>query len=169
VLDLCTGSGCLGLYTASKEPRARIAATDLSKDALEIARENGATLKLAERVEFFEGDLFAALKPEQHGSFDLVVANPPYIDPATKDTLMAEVREHEPAQALFAADAGLAISKRILAEAPQWLKAGGWLGLEFGVDQAAALESAARAAGFAQVEIKIDHARRPRFVLARKN
>ncbi|HYF50247.1 MAG TPA: peptide chain release factor N(5)-glutamine methyltransferase [Planctomycetota bacterium] len=166
-LDLCTGSGCLALYIASKEPRAKVAATDISREALDIAKENAAALKLSDRVEFTQGDLFEALLREHAGGFDLITANPPYIDPATKDSLMPEVREHEPAGALFANEAGLAVAKRILNAAAVWLRPGGWLGLEFGVNQAEALEAAAKAGGFAHVEIKFDAAKRPRFVLAR--
>jgi release factor glutamine methyltransferase len=167
VLDLCTGSGCLALYIAKKEPRAKVTATDISAPALAVAKENSETLKLAERIDFAEGDLFAPLKPELKGTLNLIVANPPYIDPATKPTIMPEVKDHEPSGALYADDKGLAISKRILSDAKSWLKPDGRVAVEFGVDQAKPLEEAARAAGFASIEIKLDAARKPRFVIAR--
>jgi len=167
VLDLCTGTGCLALYVASKVPGARVIATDLSPDALALARGNAAALKLTERVEFRPGDLFAALSDGLQ--FDVLVTNPPYIDEATRAELQPEVRDHEPAIALFAADRGLAISKRILAECAPWLKPGGWLGMEFGIHQDAALAAAAQESGhFSGVSLEKDAARIVRFLHARR-
>lgn len=168
-LDLCTGSGCLALYLASKEPRALLVATDLSAEALALAAENAAALNLAERVAFKQGDLFAALGADIKNSLDLIVANPPYIDPASKATLQPEVRDHEPASALFADDQGLAISRKIVAEAGEWLRPGGWLGVEFGIGQAETLRKLAEENGaLTEISIKEDHNKIPRFVLARK-
>ena len=88
VLDLCTGSGCVALYVASKIPGAHVVATDLSKDALTQAAENARTLKLDSRIVFLEGDLFKALKDSYENTvFDLIVANPPYIDENERATL----------------------------------------------------------------------------------
>lgn len=168
-LDLCTGSGCLALYIASKEPRAQLIATDLSPEALAVAAENAKSLNLDARIAFKAGDLFDALSSEPKNSFDLIVSNPPYIDPATKAGLQPEVRDHEPPQALFADDRGLAVSKRILASAGEWLRPGGALGIEFGVGQAEALRTfATENAALESVEIKEDHAKLPRFILARR-
>jgi release factor glutamine methyltransferase len=120
-------------------------------------------------VAFHQGDLFAALGPEFKGAFDLVVVNPPYIDPAARETLAPEVRDHEPREALFADEHGLAVIKNILAGAGEWLKPGGWLGLEFGTEQAAEVKILAAAAGiFGNLEIRPDDAHIPRFLFAQK-
>ena len=167
VLDLCTGSGCVALYVASKVPGARIAASDLSPQALELARENAAALKLDARVDFYQGDLFGALpSPEP---FDLIVANPPYIDPALKDSLQIEVRDHEPALALFAENQGRALAEKILSTCGPWLKPGAWLGLEFGAGQGPALkEHATRTGLFDEMTLHADGAKLPRFIMARR-
>ena len=168
-LDICTGSGCLALYLASKVPAAHIVASDISAAALAVASENAKALQLDSKVAFHAGDLFAALPPEHKGSFDLIVSNPPYVNPADKPTLAPEVLNHEPAQALFADEAGLAVLRRIVNEAAEWLRPGGWLGLEFGVDQAEILKEIAADKGlYDSAEIKLDHARRPRMFVARK-
>ncbi|HEY3321770.1 MAG TPA: peptide chain release factor N(5)-glutamine methyltransferase [Planctomycetota bacterium] len=167
-LDLCTGSGCIALYLAAKDPRAKVDATDISPEALAIAAENARALKVDERVAFHPGDLFAALPAEMAGSFDLLVSNPPYIDPALKDTLQPEVREHEPAQALFAPDAGTAVLRRIIDSGAQWLKPGGWIALEFGQGQASVLEGLAKAANWQNIDVRHDDAKLPRFLVAQR-
>lgn len=168
-LDLCTGSGCLALFMASKEARAKISAADLSPAALAIAKKNADALKLSERVEFHEGDLFVPLPQDGREAYDVIVSNPPYIDPAQKPTLQPEVRDHEPALALFAEDNGLAVLRRIVSEASAWLKSGGWLGVEFGFGQHEAVKGMAEQAGtFAVVEIVADANKIPRFLQAQK-
>jgi len=170
VLDLCTGSGCVALFIASKVAHADIVATDISASALAIAEENARALNLVERVAFRLGDLFGALRPEEKESFDVVVANPPYVDPAAAGTLAPEVREHEPREALFAAEGGLALVRRILSEVGAWLRPGGWLGLELGLGQAAEATQAAQAAGvFQSVASCEDGARLPRYLYAQRD
>ena len=169
VVDLCTGTGCVALYVASKEPRAALIATDLSPEALALAAENAAALKLEGRVNFRAGDLFAALPDEHKGAIDVLTANPPYVDPADKDTLAPEVRDHEPALALFANESGLAIIRRIVSGAAEWLKPGGWLGLEFGIKQEDAVRQMAMDAKLDSIDIARDHNRKPRFLFARRN
>jgi release factor glutamine methyltransferase len=168
-LDLCTGSGCLALYLAANESRLRLDATDISPEALAVAAENAQMLGLTPRVLLHCGDLFAALPADRRGACHLLVANPPYIDPAQRDTLQPEVRDHEPAKALFADDAGLGILRRIIQEAPDWLTGGGWLGLEFGMGQSAALQALAEnTAAYDRIEIMPDNNRIPRFLIARR-
>jgi release factor glutamine methyltransferase len=170
VLDLCTGTGCVALYSASKIPDATVIATDISTAALTLARENAVALKLDARVEFLEGDLFGALN-ESHKSdgFDVIVTNPPYIDETTRTTLQPEVRDYEPASALFAAEGGVAISRRIIEMGASWLKPYGWLGLEFGAGQQEIIREIATATGnFADIQIEKDGAKLPRFLMARK-
>jgi release factor glutamine methyltransferase len=168
-LDLGTGSGCLALALAAHEPRVRVTAVDISAEALGVARGNAAALELAERVTFLEGDLFAPLPPGERGTYQLVVANPPYVDPAAAETLMPEVRAHEPRVALYAGEQGLAILRRIAAEAGEWLAPGGRLGLEIGPPVAAAVRGLLAASGsFEQIEIRQDARKCDRLALAVK-
>ena len=170
ILDLCTGTGCIALYAAKSIPGARVIATDISTAALALARENAQALKLEDRVEFAQGDLFAALS-ETHAAegFDVIVTNPPYIDDTTAATLQPEVRDYEPASALFAGEGGAAISRRIIETCAPHLKSGGWLGLEFGAGQHEIMREIAAATGnFDDIQIEKDGAKLPRFVFARK-
>jgi release factor glutamine methyltransferase len=171
VLDLCTGSGCLALYVASKVANARVVATDISAEALAVAAENARTLKLEERVAFHQGDLFAALPTSglQPPAFDLLVANPPYVDQAAREMLPPEVREHEPHVALFADGGGLSVVQRIVADAGGWLKPGAWMGIELGLGLAdGARKLAEDVGGFENIEIKADHLNVPRFLVAQR-
>lgn len=128
VLDLCTGSGCLGVIAAKLFLQARIHATDLSKDALEVARRNIADSDEENRIELYEGNLFA---PLPKGRYDLILANPPYVDEAAMAALPPEYR-HEPAMALDGGRDGLAIVRRILGEANERLAPRGLLICEIG-------------------------------------
>ena len=166
VLDLGTGSGCLALALAQATPRARVLALEIAPVALEVARANARRLQLEDRIEFLESDLFSALPPERSGAADLIVANPPYIDPALRTTLQVEVRDHEPAGALFAADAGRAVIRRIIVAAPRWRRPGGWLGVELSPEQAQWAAQTAAAAGFQRVEIRKDLAKKERILVA---
>jgi release factor glutamine methyltransferase len=157
VLDLGTGSGAIALALASARPRWRIVATDVSAEALTVARVNAATLGL-ERVEMIEGDWLACVPGR---TFHLIVSNPPYVaaeDPA----LRAPELKREPQIALVAAEGGLAALRRIIHAAPGHLEPGGWLLLEHGAAQAAAVAGALVARGFAQVRSQRDLAGRER-------
>jgi ribosomal protein L3 glutamine methyltransferase len=132
VLDLCTGSGCLAVLAAHAFPAARIDATDLSADALEVARRNVDESDRADRIRLLHGDLFAPVRDRR---YDLILSNPPYVDAAGMAALPPEYR-HEPTLALAGGDDGLAIVRRILAEAPAHLKPGGGLICEIGRGQA---------------------------------
>ena len=138
VLDLCTGCGCIALAIASECPAATVVATDVSADALAVARENAEACGLADRVTLLEGDLFAALEalPEAARVFDLIAANPPYVSEAEQPALMPEVRDHEPRAALVAGPTGFECVDRIVAEAPRYLAEGGALLVEIGYAQA---------------------------------
>jgi release factor glutamine methyltransferase len=143
IVDVGTGSGCIALSLAAERPDARVHATEVSKAALAVARENARRLGLADRVSFHEGDLLQPLAP-QFGAIDLVVSNPPYVDERERDTLAPEVRDHEPAVALFAPDHGLAAYRRLLPEAAAALRSGGPLVLELGAGQLAEVERICR-------------------------
>jgi ribosomal protein L3 glutamine methyltransferase len=128
VLDLCTGSGCIGIAIATHFEDAQVDLVDLSEQALGYARRNIAQFDLADRVDAFAGDLFAPVAGER---YDLIVSNPPYVANAEVDALAAEF-QHEPALALRSGDDGLDLPLRILARAAEHLGVDGWLVLEVG-------------------------------------
>jgi release factor glutamine methyltransferase len=126
ILDIGTGSGAIAA-TLALETKARIVATDISRAALRVARENA--LRLEATVDFLECDLGSALRGN---SFDLVVSNPPYVPETSRAALQREVRDHEPALALFAGAGGLDVYRRLIPDAARLLKPGGRLILELG-------------------------------------
>ncbi len=137
VLDLCTGSACLAILAAHAFPAARIDAVDLSPDALAVARHNVADYDLAARIRLVEGNLFAGLKSRR---YDLIIANPPYVNAAAMATLPAEYRR-EPELALASGDDGLDLTRAILAGARRQLRPHGLLVVEIGHNREA-LEAA---------------------------
>ncbi|MCD8224366.1 MAG: peptide chain release factor N(5)-glutamine methyltransferase [Clostridiales bacterium] len=163
LLDLCTGSGCIAISLAVKGQFPSVAATDISAAAIAVAERNAKTLVPAQKIRFYQGDLFAAL-PE--GCFDVIVSNPPYIPTAVIAGLEPEVRDFEPHQALDGSADGLAFYRRIAAEAGGYLADGGSLYLEIGYDQGAAVAELLRVAGFANVRIHRDLAGHDRVVSA---
>lgn len=164
ILDLGTGSGALALALARAFPEARVVAVELSDEALALARENGTHTGLGERIQWITSRWFEALAPAD--TFDLIVANPPYLSAEETAATAPEVRNFEPAAALTAADAGLADLREIIAVAPRHLAPGGLLALETGIAQHETLRELARAAGFARTESLPDLTGRDRFVLS---
>jgi release factor glutamine methyltransferase len=162
VLDLCTGSGCVGITVALERPRARVLATDASAGAVEVARANAAALGAGGRFEVRLGDLFAPVDLE--APFDVIVANPPYVPAGELPTLSAEVRR-EPQLALDGGPDGLDVVRRIAGEAPDRLVPGGVLALEIGDRQGPAVHSLLEAVGYGSVRIERDLARHDRLAL----
>jgi len=136
ILDLCTGSGCIGIACALAFPEAEVVLSDLSPDALAVARLNVDKFELAERVQCLQSDLFAAVE----GSFDLVVTNPPYVAEDEYEQLPEEYHR-EPVLGLVTAEGGLDIPLRILREAARFLKPQGVLILETGATWPALAEA----------------------------
>ena len=162
-LDLCTGSGILGITLKKRIPGAAVTASDISADALSLARENAAALHADVRL--LQGDLFAPVAGER---FDLIVSNPPYIPDILRGKMQSEV-EMEPALALFAGPDGLDFYRRIAREAPAHLNEGGRLLLEIGDDQFDAVRALLTPA-FEPVSLIRDMNGKPRVVQAeRKN
>jgi release factor glutamine methyltransferase len=128
VADVGTGSGIIGISVARHAPQARVVAMDVSPAALGVARDNALRLGVAERMEFVESDLFAALGPERQ--FDFVASNPPYVTSDEFLALAREVREHEPALALVAGASGTSIIERLVGQSAERLRGGGRLVLE---------------------------------------
>jgi release factor glutamine methyltransferase len=161
-LDLCTGSGCLAVSVALERPGARVLGTDVSEEALAVARENAAALGAV--VELATGDLWAAV--HGHERFHVVVSNPPYVPTEELATLSREVRR-EPCIALDGGEDGLRVIRRIVAGAPARLVPGGVLCVEMHESHLAALPRLCREAGFASAEARRDLAGLPRFTVAR--
>jgi len=131
VADIGTGSGAIAVAIAVARPLAQVTAVDVSAAALELAQANAASHKVAGRISFLESDLLDALT----GPFDMIVSNPPYVADADRQTLAAEVKDYEPATALFAGPTGLEIYQRLIPQAAERLPEGGWLLLEIGAGQ----------------------------------
>jgi release factor glutamine methyltransferase len=169
VVDLCTGAGNLALGIASRVPRARVFGSDLSPDAIEFARANARHVG-REDVEFRCGDLLAPFRePAFAGAVDVLVCNPPYISSARVDAMPTEISEHEPRLAFDGGPFGVNLLRRLIAEAPMFLRSGGCLLFEVGSgqgDQAARL--ALRGHHFATVESLRDEGGNVRAIAARK-
>jgi len=162
-LDLCTGSGAIAVSLALGRPGARILATDVSPDALAVARENAARLGAA-RVTFAEGDLWAAVSADA-GPFDVIASNPPYVPTPELAGLSREV-QREPRLALDGGQDGLDLVRRIVAGAPGRLAPGGTLLVELHESHAGELPRLCLAAGFAEAEVRRDLAGLPRLGVA---
>ena len=170
VADLGTGSGAIGLSLAAELPSGLVEVwlTDASTNALDVARANTAGLGTAGTcVRFGQGNWFAALPDALRGALDLVVSNPPYI--AHDDSnVESVVRDWEPHAALFAADAGLADARAVITGSVEWLAPGGWLVLEIGAGQRAAVCGLMTASGLAQIEVHRDLAGHDRIAVGRQ-
>ena len=164
ILDLGTGGGAIALALASRFPLSRVMAVDSSPEALSLAAENAEATGLSGRVTFAESDWFACLPAGE--TFDLIVANPPYLSRDETSATAPEVQGHEPAGALTSADGGFADLGRIAAGSAGFLAAGGLLALETGTGHHARLATLLAGAGFARSESLPDMAGRDRFVLA---
>jgi release factor glutamine methyltransferase len=163
-LDIGTGSGAIALSLAMEGPFDRVLATDLSGEALELARENHLTVAADSPVEFRSGSLFAPAAGER---FDVVVSNPPYVGEEEREQLDAEVREWEPALALFAGTGGLELVTELVAAAPAHLRTGGLLALEIGTTQGRRVAELIAATGrFRDARVVRDLAGHDRIVLA---
>jgi release factor glutamine methyltransferase len=141
ICDVGTGSGCVVVTLLHELQKARAIAVDISASALMVAQRNAARHSVLERVEFVRSDCFEALNPRdpQQSAFDLIVSNPPYVEETAIADLQKEVRDFEPLIALAAGPDGLAIIRRLLVEAPRFLKTGGYFLFEIGFNQAAAV------------------------------
>jgi release factor glutamine methyltransferase len=131
VLEIGTGSGAIAIALAKELKNISVVATDISRDALGLAKENARSAGVQDQIHFLNGDLFGPLHPsKEKGPFDLILSNPPYITRGQIDTLAREVKDHEPRIALDGGEDGLAFYRRIIPEAPFYLREGGWILLE---------------------------------------
>ena len=162
-VDLCTGTGAVALAVADERPAATVFATDLSAEAVSLARANAGRLDLA--VTVLHGDLFEPVPARLRGALDLVTANPPYLPVDDGSTLPADVRA-DPASALFG---GVEFYERLFAEAAVWLRPGGVIVVEIDAREGMAIAAAARAAGFVEVRVVEDLTGRDRVVAGRRS
>jgi release factor glutamine methyltransferase len=162
VLDVGTGSGVIALSLAVEYPKGEIVATDLSEDALALARENADRLGLGARVRFLKGNLLENME----GTFDLIAANLPYISNEQRKTLSREVL-HDPHIALFSGARGDELLRELIAQAPSRLRPGGLLALEIGIGQEEMLVAAMREKNYRDISMKNDYSGVTRFLFAR--
>lgn len=163
VLDMCTGSGCIGI-TVALEKKVRVCAVDISPKALAVACENAA--KSGAEVEFIQGDLFENIGADR--TFDMIISNPPYIPTEAIKNLAAEVKDYDPVLALDGSPDGLLFYRRIINEGRRFLKTGGRFVFEIGSDQAEDVRKLLSDAGFKDIIIKKDLAGLDRIVSAVK-
>ena len=163
LLDVGTGSGCIALALASELPHAEVHACDISEEALEIARVNAARLALGGRVLFRKSDLLSVYAGER---FDFVISNPPYVGECDADKVQKQVREFEPKVAVFSGREGMEIYRRLVPQADEHLRPGGWFVAEIGYSEEAKVRELL--AGWAEIQVTPDLQGIPRVVAARK-
>ncbi len=166
ILDIGAGSGAVGIAAASEWPDCEMTATELSAAALEVARQNAKRLLGAGRtITFVQGDLYEGTE----GVFDIVCSNPPYISESEYETLAREVTLYEPRGALVAGPLGTEVHRRIAEGAREKLNSGGWLLMEMGAEQRAALTEILGQTGlFEEIRFRADLAGLDRVVIARR-
>ena len=165
--DVGTGSGCIAVTLLCELPEARAVAIDKSPAALQIAKLNARTLAVSERATFVTSDCFDALDPSEF-QFDLIASNPPYVAEAIVAGLQREVRDHEPMIALSPGPDGLSMIRRLLQDAPPFLKPSGHLIMEIGFDQGEAVQRLINGEHWHLVGLRPDLQGIPRIVILRK-
>ena len=172
LLDMCTGSGCILLSLLALLPETEGVGVDVSVPALQIARENAAALGVQDRARFVQSDLFAAsFFTENTGKdmpqYDILISNPPYIRSAEIDTLMEEVKFHDPRLAFDGHEDGLYFYRKIVCEGKKFLVAGGWMLFEIGYDQGTDVSGLLLENGFTEVKVIRDLAGLDRVVIGK--
>jgi release factor glutamine methyltransferase len=164
VLDLCAGSGAVGVSIAAERPDLVVHLVELSPEAAAVAERNAET-HAPGRARVFCGDLYAAVAG--HLRYDAIAANPPYVPIADAEKLAPEIIDHEPHLALFAGVDGLEVIRRIASGLPEWLTPGGWFVTEIDPSQGAAVSHILQQTGLSQVRVERDFAGLDRFVLGK--
>jgi release factor glutamine methyltransferase len=162
MVDVGTGSGVIALTLAAEFPKAEIVGTDISEDALMLARENAERLDLADRIRFRRSNLLESVQPD----FDVIVANLPYVSTGDRQNLSREVL-HDPEVALFAGVRGDELVRQLIAQAPSWLRPGGMLAMEIGIRQSEMLVAALAEKNYRDILTEKDYSGVIRFLFAR--
>jgi release factor glutamine methyltransferase len=169
IADVGTGSGCLAVALAHELPGAEVFATDISAAALGVAQRNAARHGVADRIHFVRCNLLDAFLSASTGPFSLMVSNPPYVGRTERESLPREVREHEPAEALFAGEHGAEAYAPLLEQAARLLAPGGTVVLELGYNALARVRALVADAGcWAHLTITNDLAGIPRVLAAER-
>jgi release factor glutamine methyltransferase len=167
LLDIGTGSGCLAISAKKIFPKALVTATDISDEALEVAKKNGTAILGSETaISFLQSDLFGSLEPSV---FDVILCNPPYIPERTRESLAQEVKDHEPSIALFGGEDGMEIYRRIFSQLNQWLATNGIFICETGVETLEPVKSLAVSHGFTFRSIRDLQGMERHLVITRKS
>ena len=161
ILDMCTGSGCILISLLHENKTCQGMGVDIADTSIALARENAK--KNDVQAEWLVSDLFS----DVYGAFDVIVSNPPYIATAVLQELMPEVIEHEPKRALDGHEDGLYFYRQIIADAPSYLKPGGWILFEIGYDQCESVPALLTEAGFTEITVIKDYNGNDRVVRAR--
>ena len=165
IVDVGTGSGAIAIALAQELPTAEIHATDISPAALEVARANAARHELTSRIEFHQTDLLRGLP---HGEFDLIVSNPAYVGDSEEESVQLEVRKFEPRNAVFAGATGVEVIERLIPQAREALRPGGWLVFEISGTIADRVRSLLSGCDWDEVAIRNDLQGIARVAIARK-
>ena len=171
ILDLCTGSGAIGVSLARIANKVNVTCSDISEGAIKVAKENAQKHGVAKSVKFEQGDLFKPFsKHFRKQKFDMIISNPPYIKSSIIPTLQKEVCEHEPLSALDGGESGLDFYERIVSGVGSHLRKSGVLLLEIGHDQGEAVSGLlSRNGEFTSIRVLKDLANRDRIVFAKKS
>lgn len=171
ILDLCTGSGAIGVSLARLANKVNVTCSDISEGAIKVAKENAQKHGLAKSMKFEQGDLFEPFNKHFHKQkFDMIISNPPYIKSSVIPTLQKEVCEHEPLSALDGGESGLDFYERIVSGVGSHLKKGGVLLMEIGNNQGEAVSGLlSRNGEFTSIRVLRDLAQRDRIVFAEKS
>jgi release factor glutamine methyltransferase len=173
LVDIGTGCGCIAISLAKELPDATVYATDISAVALVVASRNAARLGFADRIQFLESNLLEGFSPlaTRHSplSFDLIVSNPPYVGRRAAETLAREVREHEPAVALYGGEEGYEFYDELIAQSQEFLKPGGLLVLELGHDSLPAVQPLLESRQWTNLGVTNDLAGIPRVLAAQRH
>jgi release factor glutamine methyltransferase len=165
IVDVGTGSGCIAVALAAHLKGADLTAIDISASALDLAQKNAEQNGVLRRITFLEGDLLAPVAGQR---FEIVVSNPPYVSEVDRASLSVEVRDHEPALALFAGNDGLDIYRRLIPAAFAALAPGGFVALEIGYGQMEGVSKLLSVTGFREIEFIPDLQDIPRVAVARR-
>jgi release factor glutamine methyltransferase len=166
IVDVGTGSGAIALSVADERPDARVVATEISPAALEWVHKNRAALD--SNVQIIEADLIDGLPEELKGRVDVIVSNPPYVADKQLNVLPADIVDHEPHVALFGGHEGMDATERLVADAKDWLRPGGWLVLEMGVAQAELVAGLLERHDYKDITVGVDYADWPRVIQGRR-